>query len=60
MQIQVERRTGLNSSDFDMQMIPRVSDSHRNAITDMVSVGNDQLVSSDRSGTIKIWKTYIA
>lgn len=60
MKIQIEKRSSSNPSDFDMQMVPHVSDSHRNAISDMVSVGNDQLVSADRAGIIKIWKTYIA
>jgi hypothetical protein len=59
VQVQVEKRLPLQSSDFEMQMIPHVSDTHRNAISDLVSVGTDQLVSADRAGAIKIWKTYI-
>ncbi|KAI6184097.1 Non-specific serine/threonine protein kinase [Aphelenchoides bicaudatus] len=60
MQIHVEKRSASNLSDFEIQMVPHVSDAHRNSISDMVSVGNDQLVSADRAGIIKIWKTYVA
>jgi hypothetical protein len=59
MQIQVEKRSSLNSSDFEIQMVPHVTDAHRNAISDMVSVGSDQLISADRAGVIKLWKTYV-
>jgi hypothetical protein len=60
VQVQVEKRLPSSSSDFDVQMVPHVSDSHRTAISDLIAVGADQLVSSDRAGAIKIWKTYIA
>jgi hypothetical protein len=54
MRIQIEKRP--NVPEPEMQTVPYVSDCHRDAITDLIAVGTDQLVSSGRDGVIKIWK----
>ena len=56
----MERRpSSADSFNFDMQM-PFVSDSHRNAVSDLIAMSPDQLVSADRAGVIKIWSVYVA
>ncbi|CAD5215397.1 unnamed protein product [Bursaphelenchus xylophilus] len=42
-----------------VQVENRVSECHRDAITDLVAVGSDQLVSSGQDGVIKVWKTVV-
>lgn len=42
------------------QIVPHVSDSHRDAITGLAAIGDDQLVSASRDGVIKMWRLYVA
>ncbi|KAI6188317.1 Non-specific serine/threonine protein kinase [Aphelenchoides besseyi] len=58
--LQVENRADRPLSEAEFPTVPHVSDCHRNAVTDMIAVGADQLISSSIDGVVKIWKVHAA
>ena len=67
IRVQVEQRppsmtmtAAAHTKTEPAQIVPHVSDCHRDAITDLIAVGDDQLVSAGRDGVIKIWRLYVA
>jgi len=58
LRVQVEDKSQMASAvEKDSHRALRVGEYHYNAITDLLSIWPDTLVSSDREGVIKVWKT---
>uniref|UniRef100_A0A915ES12 non-specific serine/threonine protein kinase n=1 Tax=Ditylenchus dipsaci TaxID=166011 RepID=A0A915ES12_9BILA len=59
LRIQTEDRSQVGSlTERDSQKVLQVGEYHSDAITDLLSVWPDMLVSSGRDGVIKTWKCY--
>ncbi|CAD5210944.1 unnamed protein product [Bursaphelenchus okinawaensis] len=57
--VQIENRVPGAYAESEFLSSTQVSECHRDAITDLVAVGSDQLVSAGHDGVIKVWKTVV-
>lgn len=55
--IQAEDRATPCPAEPDLLATAQVSECHRDAITDLIALGSEQLISAGRDGVIKVWKT---